>query len=91
MTYEQTWGDKMMDKLIPIFLIGIIICIIIGFGASVSHYKESSAIISIEPDAQYLFTTKQVGSHEILIVSNRYDDKSFEVIDLGEIKVEKSQ
>jgi hypothetical protein len=88
MTYEQTWGDKIMDKLIPIFLIGIIICVIVGFAASVDHYRDSSTTISIQPDERYLFTTKQVGSHEILIVSNRYDDKYFEVVDLGEIKAE---
>ena len=90
MTYEQTWGDKMMDKLIPLFFIGIIICVIVGFAASIDHYRDSSTTISIQPDERYLFTTKQVDSHTILIVSNRYDDKSFQVLNLGEniVKVE---
>ena len=91
MTYEQTWGEKMMDKLIPLFFIGIIICVIVGFAASVDHYRRSSTVVSIQPDERYLFTTKQVDSHTILIVSNRYDDKSFEVVDLGESTVRVEQ
>jgi hypothetical protein len=89
--YEIGWGEKVMDKLVPVFFIGVIICIIVGFAASFDHYKKSATMTTIQLDEKYLFTTKQVGSHDILIVSHRYDDKYFEVIDLGEIKVEKSQ
>ena len=86
--YEQTWDEKVMGVLMPIFLIGIFTTIVIGFAVSISHYRYSSAITSIEPDKEYLFTTKQVDSHTILIVSNRYDDRSFEVVDLGKISNE---
>jgi hypothetical protein len=83
--------DDIIDYVFPTLgaILGVFI-IVVGIG-SCGHYNQRYNMKEVNIDREYFFTTKQVGSHEILIVSHRYDDKSFQIVDLGESTVKAEQ
>ena len=85
--------DDVVDSFAAILGIGfvsiLILLIIIGCIGCFGQYNERHNMKELNFDKDYLFTTKMVEGHNVLIISNRYDDKSFQVLDLGEINVKK--
>jgi hypothetical protein len=83
--------DTFLDWFFPAVVVCFILAVPIIVIGSIGYHNERYNMTELNSDREYFFTTKQVEGHNILIVSNRYDDKSFEVIDLGEstVKAEK--
>lgn len=80
--------ETFVNGLFSVFCIGFIIFALLTVLGSFLYYSERSSMEGIDIDKEYFFTTKVVDSHKILIVSDRYNSKNFEAIDLGKVEAE---
>ncbi len=80
--------ESFFDSFFPILGIIFVIVLALVIIGSIGYTHDRYDLKNIDVDKTYFFNTKVVDSHTILLVSERFDDKSFQVIDLGEVKVE---
>lgn len=82
---EDSLADKIVNALLPFFLLlFMIFAIIVGTAFLVSAVTPREKLNIND----YLIDKEVIENHNILIISNKYDGSNFNVIDLGEVDAE---